>query len=320
MDDLDVRICREFMQDRGTYPLQSDIRQSFGKVADRLDVDEATVRRRIARLRESGFMKDWHVFPNPGLFELRVAHARLDVPPGTPPKMKDDLIRKIKLMQGVWMIANHFGGSMRVILYYEDEVSLRKQVELIARVSGSDDIFCREVHFPPCAVGLSEDDLAVVESILSDPAKPFEKISKEAGLSSRSVKKRLEGMISGGALFMIPSLNPRALSGVTLAELLVVYESPEAMTRENGLIASHLDRYLMSAQLGDPEHMLFVLAMTNISQVAEILSWVTQQPGVNNAFLDLVESRMEDYAAFNHQLKRKLVQVQKAGLERLPAR
>jgi hypothetical protein len=29
LDILDVRIVREFVQDRGTYPLQSDIRQSF---------------------------------------------------------------------------------------------------------------------------------------------------------------------------------------------------------------------------------------------------------------------------------------------------
>jgi DNA-binding Lrp family transcriptional regulator len=317
LDDLDVRVCREFMQDRGTYPLQSDIRQSFSKVADRLGIDEATVRRRITKLRESGFMKDSYVFPNPGLFELRVAHARLDVPRGVRPRMKDDLTRKIKLVQGVWTIANHFGSSMRVVMYFEDEASLRRQTELISRISNCDDFLYREIHFPPCAVELSEDDLELVKSIQTDPSKPYDEIANQTGTSSRMVKRRLERMLEGRALFMIPSLRPRALEGALLAELLVVCESPEAMRRANGEIAAHIDDCLMSAQLGDPEHMLFLLVITKPSRVREILEWVMRRPGVKDAFLDLVEERIEQYEAFGQQLNRKLTQVRRAGGERL---
>ena len=91
----------------------------------------------------------------------------------------------------------------------------------------------------------------------------------------------------------------------------------EAMKKENGRIESHIDRHLMSAQLGDPEHMLFLLVITNISQVKEILNWVKQQPGVKSAFLDLVEGRIEQYDAFSQQLKRKLTQVRSAGRKML---
>jgi len=44
LDALDVRMFREFVQDRGTYPLQSDIRQSFRTVAEKLEIDDSTVR------------------------------------------------------------------------------------------------------------------------------------------------------------------------------------------------------------------------------------------------------------------------------------
>ena len=64
-------------------------------------------------------------------------------------------------------------------------------------------------------------------------------------------------MLEGRALFMIPSLNPRSLSGAMLAELPVFYEDPEAMRKETSRISSYIDEHLLSAQLGDPEHMLF---------------------------------------------------------------
>jgi len=103
-----------------------------------------------------------------------------------------------------------------------------------------------------------------------------------------------------------------------LAELLVFYESPEAKSKENGKIASHIDEFGLQGRWGDPHHMLFLLALTNISQVKKILNWVKQQPGVKNAYLDLVEERVEQYEVFNQQLKRKLMEVRSAGLERLP--
>jgi DNA-binding Lrp family transcriptional regulator len=315
LDSLDVQIFREVVQDRGTYPLQSDVRQSIEKVAARLSMDGATVRHRIEKLRESGFLRGWYVFPNPRLFDLGVAHVRGDV--SAQSTMKDDAIRKISLVQGVWMLVNYFGSSMRVVLYFEDEAALKRQVELIARISSMENILTREIHFPPCAAKLAEGDLEVLRSLLSDPTKSYDAMSEETGMSNKTVKRRLERMLRGMALFKIPSLDPGSLRGAVLGELLVIYESPEAMRREKGEIESHLEGQLLSAQLGDPDHMLFLLAMPNVSQVKVILSWVKQQPGVKSAFLDLVEDRIEQYEAFSQQLKRKLVQVRVAGVGRL---
>src|SRR6267143_3620442 len=94
LSDVNIKILRQFVQDRGTYPLQSDIRQSLRTVARRLEMDEATVRHRVRKMHESGFMKGWFVFPNPRLFYLRVAHARGDVPQPVQQTVKDDAIRK----------------------------------------------------------------------------------------------------------------------------------------------------------------------------------------------------------------------------------
>ena len=80
--------------------------------------------------------------------------------------IKHDVIRKIKLIQGVWMIINHFGSSMRVVLYFGHEASLKKQIELITEISNCDDLLYREIHFPRCTIGLTEHDLTLKESAL----------------------------------------------------------------------------------------------------------------------------------------------------------
>jgi DNA-binding Lrp family transcriptional regulator len=321
LDILDVRIFRELNQDKGSSPLQSDIRQSFRRVAGKLEIDEGTVRHRVAKLKESGFMKPWYVFPNPQIFGLRVAHARFVVHPPVQPTTKEEAMRKINLVPGVWVLVNHFGGSMRVVLYFEDEASLRNQLELIAAISNSDQTLWREIHFPSCAARLSNDDLAVVKSIQKDPTKSYALVSKETGLSSKTVKRRLERMLEGKALFVISGLNPASLRGAMLVELLVLCKSPGAMREAQVQIAAKMGEYLAWAQLADDDHMLFLLLLTSTSQIKMILNWVTHQPSVVRAFMDLVEERIEQYDAFNRELDRKIVQMRSASGERLqPAR
>jgi len=312
-----VRIFRELNQDKGSSPLQSDIRQSFRRVAGNLEIDEGTVRHRVAKLKESGFMKPWYVFPNPQIFGLRIAHARFVIHPQVQPTTKEEAMRKIRLVPGVWVLVNHFGGSMRVVLYFEDEASLRNQLELIAAISNSDQTLWREIHFPSCAARLSDDDLAVVKSIQKDPTKSYALVSKETGLSSKTVKRKLERMLEGKALFVISGLNPASLRGAILVELLVLCKSPGAMREAQVQIAAKMGEYLAWAQLADGDHMLFLLLLTSTSQIKMVLNWVTQQPSVVRAFLDLVEERIEQYDAFNRELDRKIVQMRSASGERL---
>ena len=180
------------MNDEAQYPFQSEIRQSFRTVARKLKVDEATIRHRIKKLHESGVMKGMHIIANPELFYLRMAHARGVIAP----QMKDDAIRKIKLMDGVLEIVNHLGDSMRVILYFQDEATLKKQIELITRMSNFDDLIHREIHFPLSALTLCEEDLELVASIQSDPTKPYDLIARETGMSNKTVKRKLEKMMA----------------------------------------------------------------------------------------------------------------------------
>ncbi len=303
MDKLDVRIFREFVQDRASYPFQSDIKKSIIAVASRLDVDRSTVRDHIRRLHKSKIMNEWHVFPNPKLLGLALAYCRYDVPLHSP---KGDAIEKIKLIHGVWTIVDHFGNSLRVILFYEDQQSLRNQVELIARILGSQSHVHHEILFPASDLNLTKMDWQIIKSIEKNPAKSYEAMSRELNLSNKTVQRRLKRMIHGRALFTMPSIPPESIMGAMLAEILVVFRGPEAERESVGKIRSYLDDSLLSAQLGDSEHALFLILVRNITETRKISEWLKQQIGVKSLYLDIIQERIDLYDTPARQLEKKL--------------
>src|SRR5438552_4905339 len=103
MDSLDVRVCRELFRDRTGPLLPSDIRKSSRGIARKLRVDEVTVRNRIKRFQQSGFLKGYQLIVTPGLLSVRFAQLWFDV---RPLSAKDDLIRKLSLMHGVLAVSD----------------------------------------------------------------------------------------------------------------------------------------------------------------------------------------------------------------------
>ena len=75
-DDLDFRIIREI---GGSRPIQWNVRESYSNIARKLGVDEETVRMRVNRARESGFLPELRMMVNPLLINCREANLDLEV-------------------------------------------------------------------------------------------------------------------------------------------------------------------------------------------------------------------------------------------------
>lgn len=309
MDTLDIRILREFVQDREAHPLQSEVRKSFGAVADNLDVDEATVRNRMRKLLKTGFIEEWNILENPQLLGVNFAHCRCDV---IDESTKEEAIQQIRLIQGVMMVTDYFGNALRVMMFHEDEKALEDQISLIRRICGSKTVTYSDISFPRCTVNLSDSDWGLIRSIRTSPWKQFVKISRETSLSTKTVKRRLARLVQGKALFLTLSIDPKVLRGAIPAELFVVFDSAEAKKRINSRILSHIDSYLISAQVGDPEHALYMLLLNNVSEATMYSRWIRNQMGVREAYLDLIQERLEQYGG----LMRRLDSMTRTSLER----
>jgi len=305
MDDLDVRVYREVFHSRTGPPLESDVRKSYRSVARKLRIDEVTIRNRVKKLQQSGFVKGWRLIVNPSLLGVKLAQLWFDV---RPPSAKDDLIRKLVLMHGALAISDYHGSSLTFILMYESEISAKKEFELIARMSDGESLVRTNIPFPGCAIELTLTDWRIIKAIQTDPRRSYSVISGEVGTSTKTVRRRLERLIEERAVFVIPSLNPKALDGATIADLVVFYANPESKTGVDNRIVSQFDSLLIRAELGDIEHGFFNLIIRNIFKAKEILAWVKEQPGVGRAFVELVQDRIEVYESFNEPVDKKLAE------------
>src|SRR6267143_2505651 len=305
MDDLDVRVYREVFHGRTGPPLESDVRKSYRSVARKLRIDEVTIRNRVKKLQQSGFVKGWRLIVNPSLLGVKLAQLWFDV---RPPSAKDDLIRKLSLMHGALAISDYHGSSLTFILMYESEVSAKKEFELIARMSNAESLVRTNIPFPRCAIELTRTDWRIIKAIQTDPRQSYSVISREVGMSQKTVNRRLQRMIEERALFVIPSWNPKALDGAIIADLVVFYANPGSKTDLDKKIVSRFASLLVSTRLSDIEHGFFNFIIRNLSQAKEILTWVNEQPGVGNAFIELVQDRIEVYESFNEPVDKKLTE------------
>ena len=291
MDRIDIKLFRSLLQGESPAPLSMDPRRSFRAIARNLGIDELTVRNRLRKLHRMGFLKGWHLFVNPSLLGLEFVDLLVDVRSSS----KEDLIEKLRLLPGIAAIVEHVGNSMYVVFASQDEGSLEKQAALIEQLAGARSSHRLRARFPNCSVGLSRTDAEIIRTIARDPRKMYSAVAKETGFSSKTVKRRLERLIEEKAVFVIPSMDPSALEGALVADLLVQYSGREGTGLVNRRILSELDDCVIRAVMGDPDHGLFNLIITRVSAVREIPKRVGSIAGVASARVDVVQNRLEMY-------------------------
>jgi DNA-binding Lrp family transcriptional regulator len=305
LDTLDFKILRELVSGDPSGFLM-DPRISLRKLARKLGVDKDTVANRMKKLRDSGFVLGWAAFANPSLFGVKEARLRFDVPARS---AKDDLVRKLRLIPGVTIIATQYGDSMNVGLFYDSEESLKKSTELISRISNAEEMLRFDNVFPNCEMKLSKTDWEIVRSLQRNPRKPYNVVSKEIGMSTRTVKRRLERLVKERAIITVAAVDSGAIDG-TMVSLLVFYTSPEHRGKVNERILSYLDDCVFRAELTAESHGFFNLIVSNIARVQEISRWMRDQRDISSYRVDLVQEFIQLPKTLGELLEKNLAEIQ----------
>ena len=274
-------------------------------IAKKLGVDKETIRNRIKRFKETGFLSSPMLLPNPNLFDINEIRLRFDVPSYL---SKDDLMRKIRLIPGVDLIINHYGNSMFVGFFSETEQSVKKTIELISRISNTENLFRIDYVSPECKIKLSKTDWSIMKSLQKDPGKTYAVVSRELGISSRTVKRRLERLVDAKALTLTWSYDLKAVDG-TVVSLTVFYANPEQRAEINQRILSHFNDCLLRTDFNNKSYGVFNLIILNIAKTHEITAWMKEQPGVSNFRADVIQDLIYLWEPFQEMFDRKLAQI-----------
>jgi len=284
LDDLEIGIMKELASPRS---FRWDIRESFASIAERLGVDEETVRRRVKRARESGFLKNWKLLLNPHLIGLESAGFQLEV---DDEERKAEMISMIKDMDGVVILINFHGRALRVILYYRDEDDLEEKVRAVGVVCGSGPLLRWGGGFPASKLKMKKTDWEIVRGFRRDARRSPSEVADEIRVSSRTVKRRLTVMTENNSVFMLPEINYDKSLGVACNYTLVCPDERKK-SQVDKLITGKLDR--LAFTLTDVKGFsIFAMICLNLSEGEEIHRWIKGLDGVRDVRVDIMRENI----------------------------
>ena len=298
LDDLQIRIMKELASPRS---FRWDIRESYASIAEKIGVDEETVRRRVKRARESGFLKGWKLFLNPHLIGLESTGMQLDI---DNEERKADVIKQVEQVNGVVILIDFHGRALRIILYFENETDLDRKIRQINSICGSSTLTRWQGGFPAVDLKMKRTDWEIVKAFRSDPRRSPSEVAGEVGVSTRTVKRRLTVMTENNSIFMLPELDYDKSLGVA-CDFLIICPDETKRNEVNKLMRQKLERVVFS--LTDVKGFsIFALICPNLSEGEEVQRWLKGLDGVSEVRVDIMRENILVGRWLDQEIERQL--------------
>ena len=284
MDELDVKIFRTLISESMPSPSASQLRLSLRAIAARLGADDMTVSYRYKRLQKAGAFAYWQLIVNPTFFGYGILDLTVDVQPES---AKADMIRKLKLVDGVVMILNFYGKALKMMVMYSGAESRSRAVELVSRITNAERVVQARMLFPHSRTErLTDTDVAIISSLSADARRPSTSIARELGLSTKTVRKRIDRLRRENTIFTFPSLNIYGIPGLIPIYLSYTYCADAKGSVDRAVLSRFESNYLWVG-FSDPDSGFVMLNASTMSDLPKFLEWAESQPGVASARIDL---------------------------------
>lgn len=205
MDSLDVRILRSMGILPFVYGARGPDAVKPSRVARRLDISTKTAKSRLQRLEGEGVIAGYQIYPNLRHlgFEWRSYFFRV------PQEKKKGLTPGLEAVEGLVGLLDFFGPDLCVDLYYRDEPELQRRLRLVSELLGGPSASeWYENRMPPITGDLSNLDWRIVGALRMRARTPIPELSTEIGVTTRTVRRRLNRMVSQAGIDVVPLINP----------------------------------------------------------------------------------------------------------------
>ena len=113
------------------------VRESFSKIADKLQVDQKTIRRRIENLERQKVLEGREVVVNPYFIGHEPIRIILNVPSNE--KTKETLVSQLAHVDGIILILDWQGPIVHLLVFCEDDAAISRKIQFISSICGCDD-------------------------------------------------------------------------------------------------------------------------------------------------------------------------------------
>ena len=282
MDRLDLKIFLAMGTRYYTFQGGVERQLNLSFIAKQLGVDPDTVRARIKKLEESGFIKYYQIFPNYRLFGLSCLAAGLIFPD---PASKKEALQKLKLINEVAWIDERLNSLRVLLLYQELEPDLERKLALVEELTGVKPIRQNYMETLPVSMELTLIDWLIIRSIRYDARKPTEQVAKELGLTTRALNYRLQRLTRGNAYFIVPVISLENLKNATCTHFTIFLDENQRAEAIDEITRLFGERD-MSRHVSSEGSVTFCVLTTTITESDEDYLKAKAIPGVEKVIMD----------------------------------
>jgi Lrp/AsnC family transcriptional regulator for asnA, asnC and gidA len=310
VDDLDFRIFKAF--DFRPYGQSAgDLsRLNPWVIAKKVGADGNTVKQRLNKMKQGGFIHYFQIYPNFRLLGMHGAAYLFNV---RDVLEKSEVIEKCSLVDGVTEIHNFIGLSICIDFAFSDSRDEGRRLELfrsLTHCSSPERFYEREM--PPVEIELSNLDWRIIKALRYHAFKPLSEVAKELGLSAKTVRRRFDRMAKNNAVIVVPLVNPADIPN-TITHVVLLYPSPD---RREEVLKKSMDQFAAScflARTSPPGNAMLCLAARTLAETEENLIKARKLDGMTDAKL-LVLREIREYTQWvDFAIDRKIAETARPG-------
>jgi len=190
--------------------LHENARQSYRVLGSRVSLSAPAVRDRLQALEKRGIIQGYWVTPDPTIFDRQdlLVFYQDD-------RTREEALRALSV-RDVAFVAWKVDGGLTVQLWPRNQ---KESLEELTRTMGepSGQALAEHPPHPP----LSLADWRIIDVLLDDPRIELELLCKSTGLSPKTVRKHLSGMLREEEIYITPRLGTLSGSGELVYHLMV---------------------------------------------------------------------------------------------------
>lgn len=262
-------------------PSRWNARKSYSEIANRLGIDEETVRNRLRRMREGGFLLGWRLFPNPQLMDRESVFLYMSLKRS---ESSDEAIRRLSACEGVVTITKLLGNNLLVMVLDDRDHRSVEEIENLAIHEST--VKAPGMKLPDTSFRMTSLDWRIVAGMGRNAELPVAAIAAELGISARTVKNRLNRMMDSSAIFIMPLTDVRKTVGVAYQ---LIVESCDGRLGEVDRLVSGRIRNIVFKAFDSTRNVIFGFTGRNLAEGSQIEKWISEQPEVCSARLNIVE-------------------------------
>jgi DNA-binding Lrp family transcriptional regulator len=306
MDQLDFKIFRTL----GLRPSGNESgdfnRINPWVIAKKLGVDGNTVKMRLAKMKKTGFIKYFQIYPNYRLLGIGGGSAylfELD-----DPERKNATINQCALVDGVTEITSFVGNQVCIDFTYDDRKDESRRLKLLLGLTN-----CKRAEkfyervMPPVRFELSNTDWRIIKSLRYDAFKPLSNVAHELGLSAKTVRRRFERMTNNNAVIIVPVIQPGDVPNTITHVLLLYFKESRREQALMDALRLFEDRYFLIDTTSEGNAMLGLVAQT-LAETEENFIRCRKIDGVQNVKTLILKETQDLSEWLDREIERKIVE------------